>query len=147
MGRVETGNSRRQKAWGQIGGRLRKKRRPPPKRYPKQYRYPKRYPKRRRQGGRGLFSSIGSGTVDRVARHVEGIAPGLIDITGTRVTKVGKELIDHTLNQLIDIAKNRLKGAFSDIERKIVDAKNRAIGGIIGKRNAIAQALLRKLET
>ena len=143
MGRIETGNARRQKAWGQIGGRLLRKklqrrRRPPPKRYPKR--------RRRRQGGRGLFSSIGSGTVDRVARHVEGIAPGLIDITGTRVTKVGKELIDHTLNQLIDIPKNRLKGAFSDIERKIVDVKNRAIGGIIGKRNAIAQALLRKLE-
>ena len=25
MGRIETGNARRQKAWGQIGGRLRKK--------------------------------------------------------------------------------------------------------------------------
>ena len=71
--------------------------------------------------------------MDRVARHVEGLAPGLIDMTGTRVTKVGKELIDHALNQLIDIPKNRLKGAFSDIERKIIEAKNKAIGGIMGK--------------
>ena len=133
MGRIETGNARRQKAWGQIGGRLRKKlqrqqrRRPPPKRYPKQY------PKRRQQRGRGLFSSIGSGTVDRVARHVEGIAPGLIDIAATRFTRAGKELTNNAINQLIDIPKNRLKGALSDIERKIVEVKNRAIGGIIGK--------------
>ena len=139
MGRIETGNARRQKAWGQIGGRLRKRqprqrRRPPPKRYPKQY--PKR--RRRRQRGRGLFSSIGSGTVDRVARHVEGIAPGLIDIAATRFTRAGKELTDNAINQLIDIPKNRLKGALSDIKRKIVEVKNRAIGGIIGKRNAIA---------
>ena len=123
MGRTETGNSRRQKAWGQVGGRLR--RRPPPKRYPKRRRY--------RQRGRGLFSSIGSGTVDRVARHVEGITPGLIDIAATRFTRAGKELTDNAINQLIDIPKNRLKGTLSDIERKIVEVKNRAIGGIIGK--------------
>ena len=123
MGLTETGNSRRQKAWGQVGGRLR--RRPPPKRYPKRRRY--------RQRGRGLFSSIGSGTVDRVARHVEGITPGLIDIAATRFTRAGKELTDNAINQLIDIPKNRLKGALSDIERKIVEVKNRAIGGIIGK--------------
>ena len=122
MGRTETGNSRRPKAWGQIGisRGVRRRRRTPQKR-------------KRRQRGRGLFSSIGSGTVDRVARHVEGLAPGLIDMTGTRVTRVGKELIDHALNQLIDIPKNRLKGAFSDIERKIIEAKNKAIGGIMGK--------------
>ena len=140
MGCIETGNARRQKAWGQIGGRLRKKlqrqqrRRPPPKRYPKRRRPPpKRYPKRRQQRGQGLFSSIGSGTVDRVARHVEGITPGLIDIAATRFTRAGKELTDNAINQLIDIPKNRLKGALSDIERKIVEVKNRAIGGIIGK--------------
>ena len=123
MGRTETGNSRRQKAWGQVGGRLR--RRPPPKRYPKRRRY--------RQRGRGLFSSIGSGTVNRVARHVEGITPCLINIAATRFTRAGKELTDNAINQLIDIPKNRLKGALSDIERKIVEVKNRAIGGIIGK--------------
>ena len=81
-----------------------------------------------------------------MARHVEGIAPGLIDIAATRFTRAGKELTDNAINQLIDIPKNRLKGALSDIERKIVEVKNRAIGGIIGKRNAIAQAVMRKLE-
>ena len=58
--------------------------------------------------------------------HVEGIAPGLIDIAATRFTRAGKELTDNAINQLIDIPKNRLKGALSDNERKIVEVKNRA---------------------
>ena len=141
MGRIETGNARRLRAWGQVDGRLRRQRRqPPPKRY-------RRKSRGRRQRGRGLFSSIGSGTVDRVARHVEAIAPGLIDIAATRFTMAGKELTDNAINQLIDIPINRSKGALSDIERKLVEVKNRALSGIIGKRNAIAQTIMRKLQT
>ena len=75
----------------------------------------------RRQQGRGLFSSIGSSTVDRAIRQ---FAPALIDKAATRFTQAGKEITDNAINQLIDIPKNGFLGAVRDI-KKAISTKNK----------------------
>ena len=102
-------------------------------------------------GWRLLFSLAGPllglvAPIHQAFHHVQGIAPELIDIAATRFTQAGKELTNNAINQLIDIPKNRLKGVILDIEKKVRSMKDNTISKVIGKRNAIAQGLMRKLQ-
>ena len=56
---------------------------------------------------------------------------------------IGKYILTYLL---IDIPKNRLKGVISDIEKKVRSMKDNTISKVIGKRNAIAQVLMLKLQ-
>ena len=77
--RIESGNPRARRRWGTMIGAGIKQRRRKTIAAPRQRRRRSNrcYP-RRRQRGRGLFSGIGSKTVDRAFQNLEGIAPGLI---------------------------------------------------------------------
>ena len=132
--RLESGNPRPLRRWGTMtGGRIkrsrktiaasrRSNRRLRPKR--------RRRSKRQRQRGKGLFSSIGSGTVDRAFQNLEGIAPKLISHAVAELTTAGKDITDNAINQLIDIPKNRIKGSIkgvtSNIRNKYTRVKNDA---------------------
>ena len=125
--RVESGNPRPLRRWGTMtGGRIKRRsssriaasRRPNRRRLrPNRRRRPR--PKRRRQRGKGLFSSIGSGTVDRAFQNLEGIAPKLISHAVAELTTAGKDITDNAINQLIDIPKNRIKGSIKGVTSNI----------------------------
>ena len=135
--RVESGNPRGRRQWGTIVGagikrrrRTRKKliiapRRQRRQRFNRRGRY-----SQRRQRGKGLFSSIGSGTVDRAFQNLEGIAPKLISHAIAELTTAGKDITDNAINQLIDIPKNRIKGSIkgitNNIQNKYTRVKNDA---------------------
>ena len=111
MTRTESGNPRLDRGWGrQWGVKIRQRRQPLHRRRKIVRCRSRRVTSRRRQRGRALISSIGNSTVDRAFQNMRGLAPEMIDRSADRLTRVGKELTDNAINQLIDIPKNRLKG-------------------------------------
>ena len=132
--RIRSGNPRTLRRWGTMTGaglgqrrrRTNKKQRgPSTKRYSRRRhrrQESERVFRRHRQSGRELFGSIGSKTVDRAFQNLDGIAPALISRAIAELTTAGKEITDNAINQLIDIPKNRIKGAIRGVE---TDIKNK----------------------